>query len=171
MLILDVGMITLNQYILLDPLLLFFMVGSVWGMIKVSKYTLLGSSYSSHWWFWLFITGTMLACTISVKFVGLFVVLLVGLNTIQQLWYILGDLKVSAVRYMKPINICVQLFIIILGRNFEATCMQRYGSDYMAHISIYIILLYSSASFKQKWQWGWLLQFGISVSPYRKFVV
>lgn len=93
----DVGMITLNQYILLDPLLLFFMVGSVWGMVKVSKYTMLKKSYSLHWWVWLFVTGTMLACTISVKFVGLFVVLLVGLNTIEQLWSTLGDLNISAV--------------------------------------------------------------------------
>lgn len=92
-------MITLNQYILLDPLLLFFMTGSLWGMVKVLKHTLLGNSYSSQWWFWLFLTGTMLSCTISVKFVGLFVILLVGLNTIEQLWFILGDLKISAVIY------------------------------------------------------------------------
>ena len=32
----DVGLITLNQYILLDPILLFFVMGSVLGMVKVS---------------------------------------------------------------------------------------------------------------------------------------
>lgn len=35
----------------------------------------------------------MLACCISVKFVGLFVVLLVGLMTISDLWEVLGDLS------------------------------------------------------------------------------
>ncbi|KAL5283042.1 POMT2 family protein [Megaselia abdita] len=111
-LIFDVGMITLNQYILLDPLLLFFMVGSVWGMVKVTKCTILRNSYSTQWWFWLFLTGTMLACTISVKFVGLFVVLLVGLNTIHQLWIILGDIEISAVESLKQL-ICRAIALII----------------------------------------------------------
>ena len=35
----------------------------------------------------------MLACAFSVKFVGLFVILLVGANTGEQLWVILGDLS------------------------------------------------------------------------------
>ncbi|XP_017067631.1 protein O-mannosyl-transferase 2 [Drosophila eugracilis] len=91
-LIFDVGLLTLNQYILLDPILLFFMMASVWGMVKISKTTASGGSYGLRWWFWLFFTGTMLSCTISVKFVGLFVVLLVGLHTATELWLILGDL-------------------------------------------------------------------------------
>ncbi|XP_026838921.1 protein O-mannosyl-transferase 2 isoform X2 [Drosophila erecta] len=91
-LVFDVGLLTLNQYILLDPILLFFMMASVWGMVKVSKSTASGGSYGLRWWFWLFLTGTMLSCTISVKFVGLFVVLLVGLHTATELWLILGDL-------------------------------------------------------------------------------
>lgn len=85
-------MLTLNQYILLDPILLCFMTASVLGMVKLSKATHFGENFSRRWWYWLFFTGTMLACTISVKFVGLFVVLLVGLHTINDLWIILGDL-------------------------------------------------------------------------------
>lgn len=93
-------MLTLNQYILLDPILLCFMTASVLGMVKLSKATHSGENFSRKWWYWLFFTGTMLACTISVKFVGLFVVLLVGLHTINDLWIVLGDLAkpvVSAV--------------------------------------------------------------------------
>lgn len=85
-------MITLNQYILLDPPLLFFMTASVMGMVKVSKFTETCQSFTKKWWLWLMFTGTMLACTISVKFVGLFVVLLVGLQTVCDLWNVLGDL-------------------------------------------------------------------------------
>ncbi|EDW30603.1 GL26758 [Drosophila persimilis] len=102
-LIFDVGLLTLNQYILLDPILLFFMMGSVWGMVKISKATASGGSYSVRWWFWLFLTGTMLSCTISVKFVGLFVVLLVGLHTATELWLILGDLGQPIVETLKQI--------------------------------------------------------------------
>lgn len=86
-------MIALNQYILLDPPLLFFMTASLMGMVKVSKFTKLNQSFTKRWWFWLMFTGTMLSCTISVKFVGLFVVLLVGLYTASDLWANLGDMN------------------------------------------------------------------------------
>lgn len=88
----DVGMVTLNQYILLDPILLCFMTASVMGMVKVSKATHNRQTFTANWWSWLLFTGTMIACTISVKFVGLFVILLVGLHTINDLWIELGDL-------------------------------------------------------------------------------
>lgn len=93
----DVGLITLNQYILLDPLLLAFMMGSILGAVKVSsEHT---PEFSKVWWFWLFFTGTMLSCCISIKFVGLFVVILVGLMTISDLWSVLGDLNRPVVSY------------------------------------------------------------------------
>ncbi|XP_068893281.1 protein O-mannosyl-transferase 2 isoform X1 [Tenebrio molitor] len=87
----DVGILTLTQYILLDPILLCFIMGSVLGAVKVSSTRL--AEFSTPWWLWLGFTGTMLACCISVKFVGLFVVLLVGLMTIADLWNILGDMS------------------------------------------------------------------------------
>ncbi|KAH8397963.1 hypothetical protein KR222_007494, partial [Zaprionus bogoriensis] len=111
-LIFDVGMLTLNQYILLDPILLFFMMASVWGMVKISKATAAGSSYTKRWWLWLIFTGTMLACTISVKFVGLFVVLLVGLHTASELWLILGDLEQPVLETIKQIA-CRAITLIV----------------------------------------------------------
>lgn len=98
-LLFDVGMLTLNQYILLDPILLCFMTASVMGMVKISKYTQQQRTFSKRWWWWLLFTGSMLACTISVKFVGLFVVLLVGLHTINDLWIELGDLSKPVVGF------------------------------------------------------------------------
>lgn len=40
-----------------------------------------------------------LAGAMGVKFVGLFVVLLVGLNTIYDLWDLLGNLSLSLVSF------------------------------------------------------------------------
>lgn len=108
--LLDVGMITLNQYILLDPILMFFMTASVLGMVKVTKNTEEEKSFSGIWWFWLLFTGLMLACTISVKFVGLFVVLLVGLHTISDLWNVLGNLSKPVVRFCTFCNIFLKFF-------------------------------------------------------------
>ena len=55
----DVGFITLSQYILLDPILLFFVVGSFVGSAKVSR--LHRTAFSLKWWFWLNWTGLFLA--------------------------------------------------------------------------------------------------------------
>lgn len=100
----DNSMITLNQYILLDPIMLFFMTAATMGMVRVSKLTEAGVSFTRIWWSWLFFTGAMLASTIGVKFVGLFVVLLVGFHTINDLWRELGDIS-------KPIMVVVKQLI------------------------------------------------------------
>lgn len=99
--ILDVGLLTLNQYILLDPILLCFMMCAIWGMTRVGS--LYNEPFTWKWWSWLLFTGISLACTISVKFVGLFVVLLVGFNTAFELWRELGDLTKPIVSYINLI--------------------------------------------------------------------
>ena len=87
----DHGMLTLNRYILLDPLLLFFISGSVYVSVKFHNQR--DREFSPGWWLWLSAVGVMLTCAISVKFVGLFVVILVGFRVIADLWEILGDLS------------------------------------------------------------------------------
>lgn len=49
--------------------------------------------FSDGWWLWLFLTGVSIGCVTSVKWVGLFAIALVGLNTLQDLWDMFGDLK------------------------------------------------------------------------------
>lgn len=53
----------------------------------------LHSAFSFPWWFWLSATGAMLVGSVAVKFVGVFVVFLVGFRAIADLWEILGDLS------------------------------------------------------------------------------
>ena len=66
------------------------------------------SPFSVSWWSWMAFTGAMLAGAISVKFVGLFVVILVGLYTIKDIWDVLGDLS-------KPISYTVKHFLARAG--------------------------------------------------------
>lgn len=54
-------MLTLSQYILLDPILLFFIVGAFMGSAKFGN---CGRPFTVHWWFWLCWTGVFLACAI-----------------------------------------------------------------------------------------------------------
>jgi len=95
----DNGFVTLNQYILLDPILMFFIMGAAMGQSKF--YNQRNNPFSVGWWSWLAFTGAMLAGAISVKFVGLFVVILVGLYTIKDIWDILGDLSLPISHTLK----------------------------------------------------------------------
>ncbi|XP_032521086.2 protein O-mannosyl-transferase 2 [Danaus plexippus] len=105
LLLCDVGFLTLNRYILLDPILLFFMSCSIFGACKVHSHTEAGSPpFSPHMLLWQIFLGSSLACTMSVKFVGLFVVLFVGLRTVADLWHVLGDLS-------KPVSLTVRHLI------------------------------------------------------------
>ena len=50
------------------------------------------------WWLWLSLTGTALGLTISVKWIGFFVVALIGCFTIEELWGLLCNPSVGLVR-------------------------------------------------------------------------
>ncbi|XP_037294081.1 protein O-mannosyl-transferase 2 isoform X2 [Manduca sexta] len=102
LLLCDVGFLTLNRYILLDPILLFFMSCSIYGAFKVRSLTDEGlPPFSTRMLCWQLFLGSSLSCTMSVKFVGLFVVLFVGLRTIADLWNVLGDLSKPVTLTMK----------------------------------------------------------------------
>ncbi|XP_033217409.1 protein O-mannosyl-transferase 2 [Belonocnema kinseyi] len=115
----DIGLLTLNQYILLDPILLCFMMCATWGMARV--HSLQNRPFTVSWWGWLAFTGISLACTISVKFVGLFVVLLVGLYTIHELWRELGNLNepiTNVGKHLLARCVCLIVFPILLYMAF-----------------------------------------------------
>lgn len=97
----DGGILTLNRYILLDPLLLCFMMCSTWGMTRIG--TCKDREFTRAWWGWMIFTGISLACVMAVKFVGLFVVILVGLYTIYELWRELGDMTKSFIDVVKQL--------------------------------------------------------------------
>ncbi|XP_056152188.1 protein O-mannosyl-transferase 2 [Lampris incognitus] len=99
LLIFDTGCITISQYILLDPILMFFIMGAVLSMVKFNQQQY--RPFSAAWWLWLVLTGMNLAGALGVKFVGLFVILLVGLNTVWDLWRLLGDLDISLIDIVK----------------------------------------------------------------------
>ncbi|KAM6274137.1 protein O-mannosyl-transferase 2 isoform 3-T3 [Porphyrio hochstetteri] len=110
-LIFDTGCITLSQYILLDPILMFFLMGAVLSMVKCNSCA--DRPFSASWWLWLSLTGVNLAGAMGVKFVGLFVVLLVGLNTIYDLWDLLGNLSLSVVMFGKHLLARVLCLILL----------------------------------------------------------
>jgi dolichyl-phosphate-mannose-protein mannosyltransferase len=108
-------MLILNQYILLDPILLFFISGATYALFKFRSFS--ASPFTLRWWTWLAATGVMLAGAISVKFVGLFVVLFVGANTVEQLWVVLGDTSKpvwEAVKHLAARALCLIALPVVL---------------------------------------------------------
>lgn len=67
--------------------------------------------------------GIMLSGSVSVKFVGLFVVTLVGIRTIVDLWEILGDLSRPVVLYI--LEPYCRKYIVIIFLDFNPTRATR----------------------------------------------
>lgn len=87
MTLLDTGLTTQSRLILLDSFLIFFDIFSVLAWVKF--YKLRFEPFTSQWWMWLTITGVSISLATGVKLVGLFVVALIGLATVQDLWRLL----------------------------------------------------------------------------------
>lgn len=128
LILLDHGMLTLNRYILLDPPLLFFISAAVYATVKFHNQR--DKAFTASWWLWLSITGATLAGSVSVKFVGIFVVVLVGFRAIADLWDILGDLS-------RPVSYTVKHFLA------RALCLIALPAAlYMAIFYVHLHVLY-----------------------------
>ncbi|OLY79840.1 Dolichyl-phosphate-mannose-protein mannosyltransferase 4 [Smittium mucronatum] len=86
----DNSLVLHSRLILLDSIMLFFIVGSVYSYIRF--YKLRFQPFTTQWYTWLFSTGIFLGCSFSCKLVGLFTYMSVGVLVIIDLWNIL-DIK------------------------------------------------------------------------------
>ncbi|KAJ7367532.1 glycosyltransferase family 39 protein [Mycena albidolilacea] len=88
------AIVTQSRYILLDSPLIFFTALTIFfwvGFCNEDKH----DPFTESWWFWLVMSGLSLGAVFSCKWVGLFTIATVGLSTVNQLWVLLGDLRVS----------------------------------------------------------------------------
>lgn len=84
--------VTISRYILLDSPLMFFIAASVYALKKFE----VQQPFSIGWFRALIACGLALGLAVSSKWVGLFTIAWVGISCIFQLWFIVGDLSVSA---------------------------------------------------------------------------
>lgn len=97
MVALEQSYVTLGRFILLDAMLLFFTVTTIYCFARFHNQR--GEEFSRKWWKWLLLLGFSIGCVDSVKMVGLFVTSLVGIYTVFQLWEYFGDKKMKNSTY------------------------------------------------------------------------
>lgn len=86
--------LTLLKFILLDSMLLFFTVLTYLCLMKIHRLNVQNRLLSAKGLWWLTLTGASIGCVCLVKWVGLFVTLLVGFYVLYDLvvkWYQLSD--------------------------------------------------------------------------------
>ncbi|KAI9254306.1 dolichyl-phosphate-mannose-protein mannosyltransferase [Sporodiniella umbellata] len=98
MVLLDNAYLTISRFILLDSMLLFFTCTSLYTLSVF--HNLKHIPFSRPWWTWLTMTGVSLGCVLSVKWVGLFAVALVGVYTVEDLWDMLGNTQMPKKTYL-----------------------------------------------------------------------
>jgi len=96
------GNITQSRHILLDSPLIFFTAVAIFCWVSFNNEDReRDHAFSDEWWLWLLLTGVALGAVVSCKWVGLFTIATIGLDTIRQLWVLLGDLRVSPRSFAK----------------------------------------------------------------------
>lgn len=96
----DNAYLSISRYILLDSMLLLFTVLTFYCM-TVFNNVKKNESFTVTWWLWLCLTGVSIGLVSGVKWIGFFVTALVGLNTIEDLWNLLDDLKMPKLTYLR----------------------------------------------------------------------
>ncbi|CAH6721052.1 dolichyl-phosphate-mannose--protein mannosyltransferase 1 [[Candida] jaroonii] len=91
LLLIDNSLITISRYILLDSPLIFFIALTAYFFksFEIQK------PFTFGWYKYLIGTGVGLGLSLSSKLVGLFTIAWVGLLCLYQMWFLIGDLKVS----------------------------------------------------------------------------
>ncbi|TPX65799.1 dolichyl-phosphate-mannose---protein mannosyltransferase [Chytriomyces confervae] len=112
MVMLDVALLSISRFILLDSLLLFFTALSAYCLVVFRNYQKT-EPLSTRWHIWMAYTGISIGCCLSVKWVGLFVIALVGLNTLEDLWVMLGDLKMPVRTYARHWIVRIAFLILL----------------------------------------------------------
>jgi dolichyl-phosphate-mannose-protein mannosyltransferase len=95
LIIFENGLVTQSRLILLDSPLVFFTALTAFFWTRFSRADNFGVHFSKTWWTYLWLTGLSLGAVVSCKWVGLFTIATTGLCVVQQLWTLLGNLKVS----------------------------------------------------------------------------
>jgi len=143
LLIFENGMITLNRFILPDPLMLFFISASFYSMIKFNSQR--HRPFSGWWWWWLSTVGVMMSGCIGIKFVGLFIFIVVGVRAAIDLWIILGDISKPVSHTLKHLLARVTCLIVLPAALYVAYFYVHLRVLHLSKGGLDHFMVYSSA--------------------------
>ncbi|KAJ3023940.1 hypothetical protein HKX48_009148 [Thoreauomyces humboldtii] len=108
-----------SRLILLDSILVFFTALSIqmWTAFQAVKH----QSFSAKWWIALVASGAAIGLAASVKWVGLFVIAWVGISTLNYIWDLLGDPRVTPARFFKHFLALAGCLIVVPVAVYMAT--------------------------------------------------
>ncbi|QLQ81149.1 hypothetical protein HG537_0E05040 [Torulaspora globosa] len=117
MVTLEHSFIVLSKFILLDSMLLFFTMLAFYCMVKL--YNFRDKPFTRPWSWWMLLTGVSIGCVCSVKWVGLFITLVIGLYTVMELFSFHSDASITKKMLFKHwiirvINLILIPFLIYL---------------------------------------------------------
>ncbi|XP_033115663.1 protein O-mannosyl-transferase 1-like [Anneissia japonica] len=105
------SLIIQSRFMFIDSMLLFFSVLSVLSllMFKQQKHR----PFSLAWLFWLTCTGVSMVCCMSVKYNGIFTVLIVMASVCLDLWRLIADRSVELRQLLYQFSCHVGLLIVL----------------------------------------------------------
>ena len=141
MTITDIAYCVISRFILLDSMLLFFTALAIYCLTVFRTYQKY-DPLSLEWYFWLGLSGISIGLVVSVKWVGLFAIALVGLHTIEDLWEALGNLKLSkekqfthwTARIICLILIPISVYMLVFAAHFQILNMSGPGDAGMSSL-------------------------------------
>lgn len=113
MITLESSFVTLGKFILLDSILLFFTATTFLTMVKLCQLKFQKKEFTVQWYVWMVLTGLSIGCVCSVKWVGLFVTVLVGFFIVQDLAEKLFDDDFTWSKYSKHWFVRIVSLILI----------------------------------------------------------
>ncbi|EIW81774.1 glycosyltransferase family 39 protein [Coniophora puteana RWD-64-598 SS2] len=133
------GLVTQSRYILLDSPLVFFTALTALCFVVFSNEDR-REPFSDRWWVWLAFTGLSLGAVVSCKWVGLFTIATVGVCTVLQLWFLLGDLRVTPRMWMRHfaaraiclIGIPIVFYMFMFSIHFAILANPGDGDSFMS---------------------------------------
>ncbi|CCH42311.1 dolichyl-phosphate-mannose-proteinmannosyltransferase [Wickerhamomyces ciferrii] len=113
MVTLEASYIALGKFILLDSMLLFFTITTFLCFTKLHSLRRERLEFTKKWYIWMILTGISIGCVCSVKWVGLFITVLVGLYTVQDLYEKLFENEFDIKKYAKHWSVRILALIFI----------------------------------------------------------
>lgn len=111
MVALEHSYIALSKFILLDSILLFFTLTTFYCLVKV--HNLRKRQLTRKWSLWMLLTGFSIGCVCSVKWVGLFVTMVVGFYTLIDIFSHHCNKEMKRLKYYRHWVIRVLNLILI----------------------------------------------------------